>query len=65
MAEEEEEEEGGWRGLCQRRCDARLAGQLKTLSHSEQRYSTWMMRGHRCCARQKASSKTCRHSRHR
>ena len=26
-------------GLCQRRCDARLAGQLNTFSHSGQRYS--------------------------
>ncbi len=27
-------------GLCQRRWEAKLAGQLKTLSHSGQRYST-------------------------
>jgi len=30
----------GNRGLCQRRCDARLAGQENRLSHSGQRYST-------------------------
>ena len=33
-------------GLCQRRCDARLAGQLNTFSHSGQRYSMWTIIEH-------------------
>jgi hypothetical protein len=43
-------------GLCHRRCEAKLAGQLKTLSHSGHLYSTWTIRGQRCCANLNASS---------
>ena len=43
-------------GLCHLRCDARFAGQLKTLSHSGHRYSTWTIREHLCCAKPNASA---------
>ena len=33
-------------GLCHLLCEARLAGQLKTFSHSGQRYSTWTIMEH-------------------
>ena len=33
-------------GLCQRRWEARFAGQLKTLSHSGHLYSTWTIMEH-------------------
>ncbi len=43
-------------GLCQRRWEARLAGQLNTLPHSGHLYSRWMILGHLCWASAKASS---------
>ncbi len=43
------------RGLCHLRWDARLAGQLKTLSHSGQRYSTRTILEHLCWARENGS----------
>lgn len=46
----------GFLGLCHRLWDARFAGQLKTLSHSEQRYSMWTIRLQRCWANPNASS---------
>lgn len=52
------------RGLCQRRWEARLAGQLNILSHSGHRYSTLTIREHLCWAREKGSAYASLHSWH-
>lgn len=51
-------------GLCQRRWEARLAGQLNCFPHSGHLYSRSTMQAHLCRASPKASSNLILHNRH-